>query len=269
MVSSTADDSHRARTRSQSVSTAAGANPGSDDRPPSRSGVKTESLTPADTFDDAAALSATPASARVTRKRRGTLQSQHQPGAKRKRQESPGRTEDVESSTPVPRCNTVIATRNFNKMSSAIMSDIQSHKHATYFAGPVRDKDAPGYSDIVRQTQNLKAIKAAITAGAHVVKAAASSTDSPSEVVGANSSTVELERTVDTIPPKVIVNGAQLEKELMRMFANAYMFNPGEDGMALSTKEMFDEVEQKISEWRGTERAADDDDEGKGKRRKV
>lgn len=269
VVSSTADDSHRARTRSQSVSTAAGANPGSDDRPPSRSGVKTESLTPADTFDDAAALSATPASARVTRKRRGTFQSQHQPGAKRKRQESPGRTEDVESSTPVPRSNTVIATRNFNKMSSAIMSDIQSHKHATYFAGPVRDKDAPGYSDIVRQTQNLKAIKAAITAGAHVVKAAASSTDSPSEAVGANSSSVELERTVDTIPPKVIVNGAQLEKELMRMFANAYMFNPGEDGMALSTKEMFDEVEQKISEWRGTERAADDDDEGKGKRRKV
>src|SRR5207248_6276649 len=30
----------------------------------------------------------------------------------------------------------------------------------------------------------------------------------------------------DLVPPKGIVNSAQLEKELMRMFANAVMFNP-------------------------------------------
>ena len=266
MVSSTADESLRARTRSQSVSTAAGAHPASDDRPPSRNGVKVEPSTPADTSEDAVPPSATPASGRVTRKRRGTLQSQHQPPAKRKRQESPSRVDEVESSTPVARSNTVIATRNFNKISSAIMSDIQSHKHATFFAGPVRDKDAPGYSDIIRQPQNLKAIKAAITAGAQVVKAAASTTD---DTGTSTSSTVELERTADTTPPKVIVNGEQLEKELMRMFANAYMFNPGEDGMALSTKEMFEEVEQKISDWRTTERSTDEDDDTKGKRRKL
>ncbi|KAF2214640.1 hypothetical protein CERZMDRAFT_90178 [Cercospora zeae-maydis SCOH1-5] len=153
-------------------------------------------------------------------------------------------------------------------MSSAVMNDILSHKHAAYFAGPVRDRDAPGYGDIVRQPQNLKMIKTAITAGTQLVKATSSTTDSPSEAGNAMSGTVELERTVDTTPPKVIVNGAQLEKELMRMFANAYMFNPGEDGMALSTKEMFSDVEQKISEWRGTERA-DEEDDTKGKRRKM
>lgn len=266
VVSSTADESLRARTRSQSVSTAAGAHPASDDRPSSRNGVKMEPSTPADTYEDAVPPSVTPASGRVTRKRRGTLQSQHQPPAKRKRQESPGRMDEVESSTPIPRSSTVVATRNFNKISSAIMSDIQSHKHATFFAGPVRDKDAPGYGDIVRQPQNLKAIKAAITAGAQVVKAVASTTD---EAVNTTSSTVELDRTADTTPPKVIVNGEQLEKELMRMFANAYMFNPGEDGMAQSTKEMFEDVEQKISEWRNTERPVEEDDEGKGKRRKL
>ncbi|PPJ56360.1 hypothetical protein CBER1_00659 [Cercospora berteroae] len=264
-VSSTADESLRARTRSHSVSTATGAN---DDRPPSRNGVKLEPSTPADTSEDAAAPSATPASGRVTRKRRGTLQNQQQPPSKRKRQQSPNRADDGESSTPAPRSNTVMAVRNFNKMSSAVMNDILSHKHAAYFAGPVRDRDAPGYSDIVRQPQNLKTIKTAITASAQLVKAATSTTDSASEAANATSSTVELERTSDTTPPKVIVNGAQLEKELMRMFANAYMFNPGEDGMALSTKEMFLDVEQKISEWRGTERA-DDEDDTKGKRRKL
>ncbi|KAM3418850.1 hypothetical protein BST61_g4813 [Cercospora zeina] len=268
VVSSTADESLRAPTRSQSVSTAIGANPQSDDRPQSRNGVKMEPSTPADMSEDAAAPSATPASGRVTRKRRGTLQSQQQPPSKRKRQQSPTRADDVDCSTPAPRSKTITAVRNFNKMSSAVMNDILSHKHAAYFAGPVRDRDAPGYGDIVRQPQNLKMIKAAITAGTQLVKATSSTTDSPSEAGNAMSGTVELERTADTTPPKVIVNGAQLEKELMRMFANAYMFNPGEDGMALSTKEMFSDVEQKISEWRGTERA-DEEDDTKGKRRKL
>ncbi|KAI5369586.1 Putative bromodomain-containing protein [Septoria linicola] len=269
VVSSTAEESLRARTRSQSVSTAAGTATLPEDYVAGHSGVKMEPSTPADSFEDATAPSATPASGRVTRKRRGTLQSQHQPPSKRKRHESPSREDDGESSTPAPRSNIVIATRNFNKMSSAVMNDILSHKHAAYFAGPVRDKDAPGYSDIVRQPQNLKTIKAAITAGTHVVKAAASAIESPSDGSNTISATVELERTTDTTPSKVIVNAAQLEKELMRMFANAYMFNPGEDGMALSTKEMFFDVEKTISEWRGTERTNDEDDDSKGKRRKL
>lgn len=162
-----------------------------------------------------------------------------------------------------------MATRNFAKISSAVMNDIASHKHGTYFAKEVREKDAPGYSDIVKQPQNLKSIRSAITAGARAI-AAASTAESPSATPSASSTTVELERSVDLIPPKAIVNSAQLEKELMRMFANAYMFNPGEDGMALSTKEMFQDVEQTISNWRGTNRevAGDEDEEGKGKRRK-
>ncbi|KAK4507800.1 hypothetical protein PRZ48_001535 [Zasmidium cellare] len=271
VVSSTADE--RTATRSQSVSTVAGMHPASDDRPSSRGGVKAEPSTPANMLEDAEptpAASATPATGVMTRKRRGTLQSQAQPPAKRKRQESPAaEVEDQEMATPPPRSNTIVATRNFAKVSSAVMNDIQSHKHGTYFAKEVREKDAPGYSDIVKQPQNLKSIRSAITSGARAI-AAASTADSPSATPSASSTTVELERSVDLIPPKAIVNSAQLEKELMRMFANAYMFNPGEDGMALSTKEMFQDVEQTISNWRGTNRevAGDEDDESKGKRRK-
>jgi hypothetical protein len=159
-------------------------------------------------------------------------------------------------------------------MSSAMMNDINSHKHAAYFATAVREKNAPGYYDIIRQPQNLKSIRTAMSAGTKAVAAATAALDSAAEssARGADgSTTVELERTADLEPPKAIVNGVQLEKELMRMFANAYMFNPGEDGMALSTKEFFYDVEQKISDWRNTERevGGDDDDEGKSKRRKA
>jgi hypothetical protein len=204
------------------------------------------------------------------------MQSQPLPPSKRKRQESPtGAEEDGGyGATPPPKGNTVIATRNFAKMSSAMMNDINSHKHAAYFATAVREKNAPGYYDIIRQPQNLKSIRTAMSAGTKAVAAATAALDSAAETSarGADgSTTVELERTADLEPPKAIVNGVQLEKELMRMFANAYMFNPGEDGMALSTKEFFYDVEQKISDWRTTERevGGDDDDEGKSKRRKA
>ncbi|EME48619.1 hypothetical protein DOTSEDRAFT_67604 [Dothistroma septosporum NZE10] len=277
VASSTADGSSlRARTRSRSVSTVAGGVLPPDDRPASRNEVKAEPSTPANALEDddsTTAPSTTTAPGMMTRKRRGTLQSQPLPPSKRRRQESPvTASDDLEKLHTPPRSTTIMATRNFNKMSSAIMNDITSHKHASYFAKEVRDKDAPGYSDIIREPQDLKSIRTAITAGGRAIAAASSSLESPpSGTPGASSTIIELERTVDLIPPKAIVNGAQLEKELMRMFANAYMFNPGEDAMALSTKEMFDDVEQKISDWRGTEREAgvDDDDEGKGKRRKL
>ncbi|KAI7524290.1 hypothetical protein KC317_g21514 [Hortaea werneckii] len=163
------------------------------------------------------------------------------------------------------------------------MNDIASHKHAVYFSQGVRDKDANGYSDIIKQPQHLKSIRAAITAGTRAVNAGAAastaaatsssttphqpppSVDSPSaaapttpSVLSASkapdgSTTFELERSVDLLPPKAIVNAAQLEKEVYRMFANAVMFNPGEDGLVADTREMFADVERGMREWRGAE----------------
>ena len=93
-------------------------------------------------------------------------------------------------------------------------------------------------------------------------------------------------KTVDVLPPKGIVNSAQLEKELIRMFANAIMFNPvpergfgpafpltndrgsrestqasdgdGEGGIIQDTREMFEDVEQEITRWRAAERTTDE-----------
>lgn len=284
VTSSTIGDFARGHTRSHSVSTAGGANMPSDDRPGSRGGVKIEPSTPAeglDTFEHVPDSSANPASGPLTRKRRGTLQSQPQPPSKRKRQESPAATPaddaDVDG-TPPPRPNTIMATRNFAKVASAIMNDLQSHKHASYFSHPVRDKDATGYSEIIKYPQHLKSIKAAITAGARAVAAATSSSlESPGASVNTpttgptnvksnadGSTAVELPRAEELMPPKAIVNGAQLEKEVYRMFANAVMFNPGGDGLVADTREMFEDVEGKMKEWRGAE-----EEEGKAKRRKA
>ncbi|KAI7598914.1 hypothetical protein KC343_g16211 [Hortaea werneckii] len=166
-----------------------------------------------------------------------------------------------------------------------MMNDIASHKHAVYFSQGVRDKDANGYSDIIKQPQHLKSIRAAITAGTRAVNAGAAaaassatapsssttphqpppSVDSPSAAPTTpsvlsttkssadGSTTFELERSVDLLPPKAIVNAAQLEKEVYRMFANAVMFNPGEDGLVADTREMFADVERGMREWRGAE----------------
>lgn len=94
-----------------------------------------------------------------------------------------------------------------------------------------------------------------------------------------------LPKTEDVIPPKAVVNSAQLEKELIRMFANAIMFNPvpergfgpafpmtsdngsrestqvpeaDEGGIIKDTLEMFADVEQAVNRWRAAERTADE-----------
>jgi hypothetical protein len=189
-------------------------------------------------------------------------------------------TEDL--ATPPPRPSTVIATRNFHKTSATLIDDITHHKHGSYFTQPVRDKEAAGYYDIIKQPQNLKSIRTAIAAGAKAVNnAAAASTESPSTTTGtptkvtADSTTVELERTIDLIPPKGIVNSPQLEKEILRIFANAVMFNPGEDGMVQITREMFQDVEGLIGQWKGAENegtateVVEDEVRDKAKRRKL
>jgi hypothetical protein len=266
--------------RSQSVSSI----PASEDRPLSRRRIKNEPSTPAEAFQDVEDSDRLSVTGHTKRTRRGTI-TQSQSSSKRKRQQSHD-DEDEPSPEQTSRKNTIVATRNFGKMASTIMNDIGSHKHGSRFHQPVRDKDAGGYSEIIRKPRDLKSIRAAITAGTRAVNAAtatsnAEDTHSPTGtpargLVDSSSATVELERSADLMPPKAIVNGAQLEKEVLHMLANAVMFNPGEDGMVADTREMFDDVETRIREWRGAERdlsvVTNDEgaeDEGKKKRRKV
>ena len=168
------------------------------------------------------------------------------------------------------------------------------------FAKPLTEREAPGYKDLIYRPQDLKSIKSAIAAGSRAVANAAENVGTssagggdasspgvsgsmPTTAKNSSSSTLWLPEREDLIPPKGIVNSAQLEKELMRMFANAVMFNPdpkrgvgpafrtrsrasnaqheigGDDavveegGVVHDTREMCREVERRVSEWRAAE----------------
>lgn len=145
------------------------------------------------------------------------------------------------------------------------------------FAHPVKPKTAPGYFEIVLRPQDLKGIQKAITAGSKAAAAAvATMTD-----VESNATNIWIPISVDLVPPRGIINIAQLERELVHMFANAIMYNPdpyrgfgpsllranrraagdddGEDyrgyevdenGVVKDTRSMFGEVEKLLGDLR-------------------
>lgn len=191
----------------------------------------------------------------------------------------------------------VQCTRNFPRTCAPIMNDIASHKYASIFAKPLTERDAPGYKNLIYRPQDIKSIKSAIHQGSKSVTAATEAVNTPGgenvESPGpgpgfgtpSKSNGLFLRRTAELIPPKGIVNSAQLEMELVRMFANAVMFNPTSDktfgpsfpmqsdsasregtqvsdidegGIINDTLEMYDDVEKAVSRWRAAERAVDD-----------
>ena len=102
------------------------------------------------------------------------------------------------------------------------MNEITSHRLASLFAKPLTERDAPGYKDLIRRPQDLKSIRAAINAGGRALNA---HLEESGDAAG-EAREVWVPESEDMMPPKGIVNAAQFEKELSRIFANAVMFNP-------------------------------------------
>lgn len=200
--------------------------------------------------------------------------------SKRKRSSS----ETFISEEPQTSSQQVICTRNFPRTCGPVMNDIAAHKHASIFAKPLTERDAPGYRNLIYRPQDIKSIKSAIHHGSKAV--AAASETSTNDVAGTpKGNGLVLKKTAELIPPKGIVNSSQLEKELIRMFANAVMFNPTpestfghafpmrsdfasraqtqvsepeEGGILHDTLEIYEDVERAVSTWRAAERAVDD-----------
>lgn len=143
------------------------------------------------------------------------------------------------------RPNQIFGSRNFPRTSATIMNDISGHKLASMFAKPITDREAPGYKDLIFRPQDLKSIKSAIVAGSKALVSAADSAGavsasgeigSPAAQAGGGTPNVKsvgvwIQANADIVPPRGIVNSAQLEKELMRMFANAVMLIQIRDGV--------------------------------------
>lgn len=187
---------------------------------------------------------------------------------KRKRPETP-------AEPPGPPTQ-VVWTRGFTKVSSSALDQISSHRDANMFATGVRERDAPNYRQIVLQPQDITSIRAAIKQGNKAAVAAAMSL--PSGDPGTAS--VWLPISEDLVPPKGIVNSAQLERELVHMFCNAIMYNPDpyrgpgqtfvqqspddeeeasgyqfdENGVVRNTQSMFLEVEKLLGDLRSAEK---------------
>jgi hypothetical protein len=210
------------------------------------------------------------------------LLSRIEPRASIKRKRAPSIDDP---STPLMPPTQVLWTRAFPKISASALEAISGHKNASTFAAPVKERDAPGYKQLILRPQDLKSIRSAIIAGQRAATAAAPEDMNPS------AASIWLPISEDIIPPKGIINYAQLEKELMRMFANAIMFNPDpsrgfgrkwqaatkggaaedvlgyeidEDSVVKDTKAMFAEVEKTISSLRGAERRSEEERERDG-----
>ncbi|KAF1836032.1 hypothetical protein BDW02DRAFT_260181 [Decorospora gaudefroyi] len=252
IASSRAGGSIRDRSRSQSVlshteTVAADNESQADNR------IKSERGTSVDAIEE----EATETPSHMSTRRRGGRNSLAPASAstRRKRNAREASLEEAEDalfSTPGPR-RTLVAPRNFARMTAPMMYDINSHKHASTFNTAVRAKDAEGYYDIIKRPTDLASIKKAIATGSKQVASAAAS-DTPTGSPGGAGGVVELPVTLDNVPPKAIVNAAQLEKELMRMFVNAVMFNPGEEGVVHDARDMFHTVQGLVSTWRDVER---------------
>jgi hypothetical protein len=102
------------------------------------------------------------------------------------------------------------------------LDQIIGHRYANMFAHPIKPRLAPGYYEIILRPQDLKGIQKAITAGSKAAAAAVATMPD----IDANAPAVWLPISIDLVPPRGIINIAQLERELIHMFANAIMYNP-------------------------------------------
>ncbi|KAM5377365.1 hypothetical protein ACJZ2D_005046 [Fusarium nematophilum] len=187
---------------------------------------------------------------------------------KRKRQDTP--------SDPPPPTTQVLWTRGFTKVSSSALDQISSHRDANMFATALREKDAPNYHQIVLQPQDITSIRSAIK---HGNKAAV---QTAATLPGGDPGTAHVWLPVsdELVPPRGIINSAQLERELVHMFCNAIMYNPDpdrgpgpafmkrsqdeeeeivgyrldENGVVKNTRSMFVEVEKLLGDLRSAEK---------------
>lgn len=170
----------------------------------------------------------------------------------------------------------VLWTRGFTKVSSSALDQISSHRDANMFATALRERDAPNYRQVVLQPQDITSIRAAIKHGNKAATQAATS------LSGGDPGTpsVWVPISEDLVPPRAIINSAQLERELVHMFCNAIMYNPDpdrgfgpafmkrsqeeeeealgyeldENGVVRNTQGMFVEVEKLLSDLRAAEK---------------
>lgn len=102
------------------------------------------------------------------------------------------------------------AVKRFQNRAFPLLDDFMSWRSSSFFAQPVTESE---YYEVVKEPSDLKTIKAHVKDG-------------------------------------TISSGAELEREIQRMFANAVMYNPWNSSMSLWTREMQQEAEIRLAMFR-------------------
>ncbi|CAG8491464.1 4160_t:CDS:2 [Funneliformis mosseae] len=136
---------------------------------------------------------------------------------------APSPSGDLVPSTPPPLDTTPSGEtpddkklKTWQKLVSMILLEISNHRFASVFQNPIRDQDAPGYYDIVKQSMDLRTLKKRLREGA-------------------------------------IYDTNLFHRDLMLMFMNASVFNREETDIHQMALEMKDHVETLIAEFKRSE----------------
>ncbi|OLL21728.1 Bromodomain-containing protein 8 [Neolecta irregularis DAH-3] len=98
-----------------------------------------------------------------------------------------------------------------------VWNDISTHRNGALFNNPVSDRDAPGYSSLIKTPQDLKTIRQKVRDG-------------------------------------VITNAKEFERDILLMFANSIMFNEEGTDMSNMAQEMRAEAEKLVRSFIQTEK---------------
>ncbi|KAK9358114.1 hypothetical protein V1504DRAFT_397589 [Lipomyces starkeyi] len=107
--------------------------------------------------------------------------------------------------------------RKFQALVAPLLANISSNRSASFFTNPVNENDAPNYHNLVYEPTDLRTIKGMVKEGR-------------------------------------IQNSSELEREIMKMFANAVMYNRWDSDIGEWSREMQRETETLIAVFRGAER---------------
>ncbi|KAK9367739.1 hypothetical protein V1509DRAFT_625164 [Lipomyces kononenkoae] len=132
--------------------------------------------------------------------------------------DSSPQTTEAKSSPAAPAGATPRPTnRKFQALVAPLLANISSNRSASFFTNPVNENDAPNYYNLIYEPTDLRTIKTMVKEGR-------------------------------------IQSSSELEREIMKMFANAVMYNKWDSDIGEWSREMQKETETLIALFRGAER---------------
>jgi len=109
------------------------------------------------------------------------------------------------------------AAKRFQTVINPLYTQIHAHRYGTVFQNPIKEADAPDYSEIVKRPIDLKTIKAKMKDG-------------------------------------TIKDSLEFQRDVYLMYANAVMYNrPGSGGVGEMAEVMMTDTEADIQNHRATE----------------